>query len=105
VLIFPSDYRSLTLQSPSTHFDSSPSPNLLSSPTTHVNEFELDHYNNKAVDGQPAITTIQTNFRKSLNTEFKPGGTVSQDKLIALTELERNIAEAAIIPRDLGMIL
>ena len=93
--------RSPTPQSPSTHFDSSPSLNRLSSPTTHVDEFELDRYNNKAVDGQPTITTIQTNFQKSLNTEFKPGGTVSQDELIALTELERNVAEAAIVPHNL----
>lgn len=78
-----------TLQSSPTHYGSS--PNLPSSPVTCVNDTVID---------TPIITTIQTNFKKSLNMEFKPGR-VSQEELIYFTELERNIAEAAIIPQNL----
>jgi len=47
------------------------------------------------------ILTIPTNFQKSLNKEFKPGRRVSHEELIIATEVERNIADAAVIPCDL----
>ncbi len=45
--------------------------------------------------------TIHTNFRKELNTEFKPGRRSSREQLIALTNTERELAGAAVIPSDL----
>ena len=76
---------------------SSANPPSLLPPSLPVNS-ELDKLD--AIELQSTITTIQTNFQKSLNTEFKPGR-ASQDELIRLTEQERNIAEAAIVPQDL----
>lgn len=91
--------------------DSGPSPTPQSSPTrcgsspsspvTDVNGGldELDS-DDDAIDNPLTITTIQTNFKKSLNVEFKPGR-VSKEELIRFTELERDIAEKAIIPKNL----
>lgn len=88
----------------STRIDSEPLPTPRSSPTCYGSSLNspsspVTRVNDTVID-TPTITTIQTNFKKSLNTEFKPGR-VSQEELMYFTELERNIAEAAIIPENL----
>jgi hypothetical protein len=83
------------VQISTTQIASSPSSSLYqSSPFTHV---ELNA--NKA--NHSGFLTINTNFKKSLNREFKPGRGISQEEIIALTDIERELAEAAVIPVDL----
>jgi len=77
------------------------SSNPAFSPLTNVNSEIEDPEYLKSFDNQPMILMIPTNFQKSLNKEFKPGRRVSHEDLIIATEVEQNIADAAVIPCDL----